>query len=689
MSSSTPYVVERTLDDQAVDVVLAEYVQAREDDRASGTQLIALLTAIPALYGVAFIVLFGRDSQPDLPNALWAFLPMVPLGLTGWVIWIFVQMTVRGYYLRALERSLVTSLGSVIDLTTGELKRTANPRFIAGKQIRVPGLADILLSFQSVHSRHRSTRFLMTMGIAFYLVALFASTGVMLKQIDEVAVLVPACIFYGGSCIYVVVAFYNLGFKGHQLWLAGLSEADKHANRELEGELEPRHRVLVSYLLLPRPEEFVLKGLIVALAATLFGYFASSGNLTFGIGDMAVAFVAYELLAYQARYMINDARDAPIDETFAEKSDRRIPLRAGDEEGSIRRLRIVRITAGFRFAAAILVPIMLPMSLGIAVWIMLACMIPLTAAYEWIGDRLVALARPVRLLDIRVLAFFVSLALGYGLRAVIGIFLSTGDRLSITLALLVFAMMALHGFATVAMTWILEATRYLKSYGLQRRRCIDQATILATLSEHSARVARLRKRLSKRDVQQSLDNPALEYAQQLTTKPHEQALARHAGLIARDASVSSADDFPEYNLASAAVLAPRTKISYVWNAAYLLGVCFGAAAGAVAAAGLPHRDRVVLGVLVVSLGCVPIRARSAIIAWVSVGAAWALFGLMASIDTWQAACSAFPIAVLSTHYVFFRWATFEELSTRLQVRIGLGVFAARKFARQYLAELVR
>lgn len=211
---------------------------------------------------------------------------------------------------------------------------------------------------------------------------------------------------------------------------------------------------LLVYVLLPRPQELLVKTSFV-LVAYLTGRWASMGP-GLAVWEVAMAIVALELLAYQARYQVNDILDAFHDADHpAAASRRRIP---GGESGRVR-ATVFGAAAG-RVALAGATCLFLQERARLTSLIGIGCIFLVALVYESLRR---VLRRPVSLLAVSQLdwvcaATFVVVGAGYGLRVATGLALAGAPAWALVPAA---AFGWLLGIACVSMTWALEGTAFI------------------------------------------------------------------------------------------------------------------------------------------------------------------------------------------------------------------------------------
>ncbi len=117
-------------------VILHELTEARADNRESLSAMLTLLTAMAALFGVMFYVIFGTDARDVIPALVWAFVPAIPFGLTGFLIYVGKQGSLRSEYMLRLERLAWQHLQPPVSMTYQTSDRSG--------QLSIPSYAHLL-----------------------------------------------------------------------------------------------------------------------------------------------------------------------------------------------------------------------------------------------------------------------------------------------------------------------------------------------------------------------------------------------------------------------------------------------------------------------------------------------------------------------------------------------------------------
>lgn len=211
---------------------------------------------------------------------------------------------------------------------------------------------------------------------------------------------------------------------------------------------EKRERSLTSYLVVPRPREALLQGLL-----PVWGYgivhLASPASAGVAVGAAVLAMAVFELCLYQARYMLNDLADADVDRAhIAAEARGRQP---GAPEARRRMVQIVVV----RLVLATAVVALLPGQARTSTLLAVVGLVAATLAYE--AARMPGRRRPAVEPSVRLSpaagAVFVIVGSGYALRFAFGVALAgaTGDAVALSV---LFGWV--YGTMIATMAWTLE-----------------------------------------------------------------------------------------------------------------------------------------------------------------------------------------------------------------------------------------
>jgi hypothetical protein len=312
------------------------------DDAPYLTALVADYTALrqerqndypvfAALLSVSFVLvtlLLGLLSQtcPHLPSLnscrpqIWqpayAFLPMAVLAVLAVFMEFSNILVLRSYYMRAVEQEL-RELGSAPVRSFRDSNPMRYPSFGQLVDSAVFSPRTGFLRYQVLHGLMVATFVVIT--IPTVLLCLLVSGPVDLQVVMGVV--------YAAAIAFLFRMAWATTIGGERFWRdstvrLGLARPDvPHIGR---GE-----RSLSSYVVLPRPVDLVQKGPVTLLAWVLGGAVLGTFDWS-SLGDLLTAVVIFELLLYQARYVINDLRGLDVDgEYSAFKQRTRFPRSSG------------------------------------------------------------------------------------------------------------------------------------------------------------------------------------------------------------------------------------------------------------------------------------------------------------------------------------------------------------------------
>jgi hypothetical protein len=214
-------------------------------------------------------------------------------------------------------------------------------------------------------------------------------------------------------------------------------------------------RSLARYLLLPRPGDLVKAWIFPAAFA--FGALAAGGVSGRELLRAAVAWVALELLIYQARYQWNDIRGFDADQRHPDRAARgRLPGPASCRRQRVRASGLVMVARLALVAAAAVA--LSPLDLGAPLLALALAVFGVAIVYEALRSRCTGAAEQVPPpLTAGILALWVAVGAGYALRGVSGLAFAVdlfGEPWLLAAAVVAFWA---FGVAFVTGRWALEA----------------------------------------------------------------------------------------------------------------------------------------------------------------------------------------------------------------------------------------
>jgi hypothetical protein len=304
--------------------LLLDYQMARDDDRAAQSVLSTMIGVAIALLGGLIAAL-----NTSLSREAFAIAPLLPLGAISYVLLVGNSATMRSFYMRALEEELRKRLFANTDLMLFDgIKPMSGTEFIVSVSSGVRGRPALRLAYAVIMG---------TILIVFGGVAMLIGYRVG----GGYAVLMLAV--YAPLTVTLFIEGATIGIAGRSAFQAAISRfrADEYASVQGLGDLKwlrTDKRSLLSYLLFPRPGDLI-KWTFVPVSAVI-GLFLPDvfdGFSTRDLGAGLVGWLAFEYLAYQARYQVNDVRGLAHDLHHPKKSSRlRLPVHRHGVRASIK-----------------------------------------------------------------------------------------------------------------------------------------------------------------------------------------------------------------------------------------------------------------------------------------------------------------------------------------------------------------
>jgi hypothetical protein len=243
-------------------------------------------------------------------------MPIVPITLLLLFADLANSRTIRAYYVRNLEE---------------ELRRLSGiSNHIARPQVGLPLTPAVYgeLNASLFGQRRGLPRYRISLVVIYLVVSasLLALTVLALRTARPIDLQIVGILVYL-SLLGLLARLLWLGTIGSRhLWADAVKALDITLTSNTGPQTPGPSRGLVSYLILPRPNEMLARAPIVPLsyllaAITLNGFTAD------GLWSSIVAGLVFEYFVYQARYVINDLRGFTADAAFsAFKAKTRFPI---------------------------------------------------------------------------------------------------------------------------------------------------------------------------------------------------------------------------------------------------------------------------------------------------------------------------------------------------------------------------
>jgi hypothetical protein len=458
--------VRRRLDSDAeLDALLVEYEALLADERSYSTTLATLASVALAL--VAFVAAgsFGSDQVPVCRTGATTtctyfrlLSPLAPIVVILYVEIIAMLAVVRSFQIRQAEERIRALLPPV--------RRAAST---SGTDLVVePPIASIVTTQLGLASLRRGSPAYRTLyfGVVVLTVALFAGVvGFSLSEIHHRVLRDVGFALYGALGVLIAGSCAYWFATGPSIWRGAFDRARPRYDERTADTLRARGarltRGALGYLVLPRPGELLVKPWC-EIGAAAFAYYAVApthrwGSLGAAGARLAIAVSLFELLAYQARYQLNDVRGLPSDARHPKRVVRRRLTVVADAVGNT---HAVRLTVRVALARLVLLPLLAFVALDQrAAWTAVAAAglaFVIALPYEWLRAHPRPPETGSRRTEAWNLAVYVAVCPGYALRGALGILLVTTRLPWIEVGVLAAALLLLGGM-WVTMTWALEA----------------------------------------------------------------------------------------------------------------------------------------------------------------------------------------------------------------------------------------
>jgi hypothetical protein len=428
-------------------ILLLDYNMARSDERQTvATQAtifgvaVALIAAVTALTTQTCQLQNGKKGCAKIPDAVLAGVPLGPLALISFLMLIGTVATIRSYYLRALEV---------------ELREYVNRPFKSFRGIPLASYVDLTLEIASLRRGHVGYR-IVTFIILIALVVGFGGLTVYIALHVNTTATIAMAIVYGSATLVLLgeATRATIGGRGTFVRLAQ-SYAHRAPSSGLPDltERNADERSLLSYLVLPRPEDLVK---IVFLPAS-FGLAAWSlgGVSGHDVARAALVWLALEYFIYEARYQWNDTRGIETDSRHGDRRSRgRLPV--GRTARDVKRnIATSLVVAALRVGIALVGAWLLGFDTFEPVLLLTILVFGTALVYESLKRAAVAVP-PTHGGAIAARAVWLLVGLGYAYRGIAGLLLA-GVTIESTIALLAVPVFVGFGTAFVTLTWVLDA----------------------------------------------------------------------------------------------------------------------------------------------------------------------------------------------------------------------------------------
>lgn len=625
-----------------LEVLLLDYEMAREDERSLTNAITTTFSVAVALLGLLGAAITQHNKIPPL---LLAGTPLLPLSVLAYLEMLGAQATVRTYYMRGLESELrryaaapITALGQLqpasyvgisaemVSLRRGRIGYRLTVNFVLVVILVVFGGLTLYIGLYLIRSDGLRIAMAVTYGLAALLLLWEAAAGTL-----------------GGRRLFIRTARTYLDGRT-KLPMVTRTTGGTATSKVTSGGKE---RSLGSYLLFPRPEDWVKW----AIAPVIFTVTAWSTDIWRHWGRFVLVWLILEYLIYLARYQWNDVRGIDEDTIHAEQKSRgRLPR--GKTSAATQRNVLISISIGLlRLVLAIAIGVTTntawPVLLLISVVFGIAVVYEILRASTSDGSDATSLrATPA------IVAIWIVVGFGYAARASVG-FSYGGLPLTSTTAIAGMACIAAYGAMFVLLTWVLDATTYCRH---DVKDVADSQNQEGPLDFTWYRLETLTKKphlgalLSFVDVKPAPEAAATELRKTISDPNDVTYCGRHK------------------------VLDRRGRVFAPWNWALLLSVMIGAVlgmsladpSGSGPAPYLIAMTLALIGTAVITVACRNTTSRLFVVISITVAAVAAALPNHPRIPL----LAAVPWLIISGTYVGFRGSSYQDLK-----KLGPGIKA--------------
>ena len=429
------------LSDQQLQIMLTEYEAARDDDRSTTSAVMALASVAVALLGGTVAVLvqdcISQEGAPGcwpVDDRIYAALPLGPFILMAYGLSLGVTNSVRSYYLRLLERAL-------------------SNESVQLQAVRVPASIHISSELTRPRGSGHILKFLIHGSWTVLFLILLGVTIVSVGRISLPSARTIIAVGYGAGLALMLRVAYVGAFKAYSIWERLRLDLSEAFGRKLVDRPAVLGRLTLSSVLLPRPGD-TIKWFFVPTGAFFGVLLWGSGDVDIGL--LTLAFLGFEILLYQARYLYNDVHGALRDKWHPPLAGR--PDYTNENNARLGVLNMVVRTL-LALVVALIVWLGWGRSAGVALFAAYGAAITVTAVYEILrtktADRHDLMDRPEPL----VWLLYVWVGLGYAIRLALGAALAASGITGFDLALVALTG-STFGTMFVTMTWTLQSTKF-------------------------------------------------------------------------------------------------------------------------------------------------------------------------------------------------------------------------------------
>lgn len=466
-----------------LELLLKDYSLVREDERTTGTEIVATIGAV--LTAVLAAMVFISDNELDSSHGkgilFWAtvFAPTVLLLPAIYAATTGAERTIRSFYLRALEREIHTEMQALQKI----LRDPQKPWKISSyPSLRIFSFKELITSRLSTGRLNGGGIFLLSLVSLSFSASLF----ILVKKSYENLLQINDALAAAAVIIYIAIAI-GAGHLTYRTSLAGreyFRETVKIAGKRFYDTLTPKEFLCTdnsahepnfrnfpkstpdSLGLFPKPED--LPKQLNSVGGTLVAGYMIYSDFSSRVQNenlllLLLGILFFETFVYQTRYLINDLVGIKEERLLKSRQHRG---RIVDQEAHV--IAAVRSLIARSLVILVVVACMLVTKVGCSLLAAIVALSILTILYETLRRKTATKADKPRVQAIYAILIFIFVSFGIPLRFAFGFFfyaeLSLHDP-SVFLAWLGESLGTLYWFllwcfayslSSVTPTWALE-----------------------------------------------------------------------------------------------------------------------------------------------------------------------------------------------------------------------------------------
>jgi hypothetical protein len=352
------------------DALLADYIQAREDERSFSVSQATLYTIALAVLSFLVAILTQLCGGPETldtscpPDGVLAGLPLLPSALLSLALVSGRQSIIRSFYLRLLEREIRTSIttaGESGNFSTESAVLVAPEATQDSDPLPILAATELQVVEATLSRGRRVSRLLLALS-GFVIVSSFLAITFAIALKVSLPWVLAMILVYGIWAFVGIRAFVESTLSGRELYHSTANEARLRIGRDKldpgsDSRRKTENRGLLRYVLWPRPDDVVKYIHFPAgvLASLLSGRTSAESLTGVSLWSAVAYWLALEYFAYYARYQWNDVVGVHSDHDHPQRrSKQRLPIGDGSPTSIKRSVVVSLATAAVRMYLLVL-----------------------------------------------------------------------------------------------------------------------------------------------------------------------------------------------------------------------------------------------------------------------------------------------------------------------------------------------